>query len=85
LELHLAAGFGHARFDAVNVVADVHAIGHGAFVVVFGDAVLRWSDPVDASVGIVGNAGPEAISKRSGPFCLHRARGVESQERVGES
>ena len=38
--VHLAAGLGDLGFDAIDVVADVHAIGDGALVVVFGDAVL---------------------------------------------
>ena len=38
--LDLAALLGDARFDAIDVVADVDAIGDGALVVVFGDAVL---------------------------------------------
>ena len=38
--VHLAAAFGDLGFDAIDVVADVHAIGDGALVVVFRDAVL---------------------------------------------
>ena len=38
--LDFAALLGHAGFDPVDVVADIDAIGDGALVVVFGDAVL---------------------------------------------
>ena len=38
--VHLAAGLGDPGFDAIDVVTDVHTIGDGALVVVFGDAVL---------------------------------------------
>ena len=38
--LDLAALLGDLRFDAVDVVADIHAIGDGALVVVFRDEVL---------------------------------------------
>src|SRR5215204_5233633 len=35
--IHLPAGIGDLGFDAVNVIADIDAIGHGALVVVFRD------------------------------------------------
>ena len=38
--VHFPARVGDPRFDAIHVVADIHAIGDGALVVVFGDAVL---------------------------------------------
>ena len=37
---NLAAFFGDFGFNAVHVIAHVHAIGDGSFVVVFGHAVL---------------------------------------------
>ena len=38
--LDLAALLGDLRFDPIDFVADVHAIGDGALVIVFGDEVL---------------------------------------------
>ena len=40
--VHLAAPFGDLGFDAVDVVADIHAIGDGALVVVLRRRGFWW-------------------------------------------
>ena len=52
---NLAALLGDLCFDAINFVADIHAIGDGALVVVFGDEVL-----VEKADGLLGRRRGEA-------------------------
>jgi hypothetical protein len=49
---------GDLRFDAINLVADIDAIGHGPFVVIFGDEVL-----VEETDSLLGGRGGEADEK----------------------
>ena len=52
---NLRAPLGDLRFDAVDVAADVHAIGHGFLVVVFHHEVL-----LEETEGLLGRRGGEA-------------------------
>ena len=53
--LHLGAGLGDLGADAVDVVVDVDAVGHGHFVVVFHHQVL-----VEEAEGLLAGRGGEA-------------------------
>ena len=53
--VYLGAAFAHFGFDAVHVVVDVHAIGHGLGVAVFHDQVL-----VEEAKGLLGGRGGQA-------------------------
>ena len=53
--LDRAALLGHLRFDPIDFVADVHAIGDGALMVVFGDEVL-----IEEADGLLARRGGEA-------------------------
>jgi hypothetical protein len=53
--LHLVAGLGDAGADAIDLVADIHAIGDGALVAVFHDEVLA-----EEADGLLGRRGGEA-------------------------
>ena len=67
----LPALLGGLRFDAIHHVADVHAIGDGALVVVFGDEVLieeadrllagRSSEPDEEGVEVFEDLPPEVV------------------------
>ena len=69
--VHLAAGLVDLGFDAIDVVADIHAIGDGAFMVVFGDAVLveigdglrrgRGGEPDERGVEVFEHLPPEIV------------------------
>ena len=68
---NLAALLGDLRFDAIHLVADVHAIGDGALVVVFGDEVFieeadrllagRSSEPDEEGVEVFEDLPPEVV------------------------
>jgi hypothetical protein len=71
--VHLAALFRDLGFDAIDVIANIHAIGDGALMVVFRDAVLmevgnglwrgRGSEADKRSVEVFQHLSPEIVDR----------------------
>lgn len=81
--VHLAAGLGDLGFDAINVVADIHAIGDGALVVVFGYPVLvEIGDGLRRGRGGEADEGGVEVFEHLPPEIVDRAMALVGDDEV---